>query len=113
MLFVGIDQHKRHLTICTRNIQGGVVQRRQVSTEWSQVDQFLTALQERSNQAGGYVAAMEVCGFNGWLIKRLKQCGCKRVYVISPPPRARQKTDRRDAAKISELLWINRDRIAA
>ncbi|MCK4626493.1 MAG: IS110 family transposase, partial [Phycisphaerae bacterium] len=27
--------------------------------------------------------------------------------------RARQKTDRRDAAKISELLWINRDRIAA
>jgi len=54
-----------------------------------------------------------VCGFNGWLIKRLEQWGCRRVYVISAPERARQKTDRRDAAKLSELLWINRDRIAA
>ena len=35
------------------------------------------------------------------------------MYVISAPDRVRQKTDRRDAAKLSELLWINRDRIAA
>lgn len=55
---------------------------------------------------------VEVCGFNGWLIKRLKQWGCQGVYVISAPDRVRQKTDRRDAAKLSELLWINRDRIS-
>ena len=89
MLFVGIDQHKRHLTICIRNEQGDVALRRQVSTEWERVDQFLGALQERGATGGGYVAVVEVCGFNGWLIKRLKQWGCKRVYVISAPDRVR------------------------
>ena len=58
------------------------------------------------------MAVMEVCGFNGWLIKRLEQWGCKRVCVISAPDRIRQKTHRRDAARLSELLWTNRDRIA-
>ncbi len=113
MLFVGIDQHKRHLTICVRNEQGEIDLRRQVSTRWEEVDRFLASLPERAAEHGGHVAVMEVCGFNGWLIKRLEQWGCKRVYVISAPDRVRQKTDRRDAAKLSELLWINRDRIAA
>ncbi len=113
MLFVGIDQHKRHLTICVRDEQGQITLRRQVSTKWEEVDRFLASLQKRAAEHGGYVAVMEVCGFNGWLIKRLKQCGCRQVCVIKAPDRARQKTDRRDAAKLSELLWINRDRIAA
>ncbi len=113
MLFVGIDQHKRHLTICVRDEQGDIVVRRQVSTQWEEVDRFLVSLHERAAGHGGYVAVMEVCGFNGWLIKRLEQSGCKRVFVIRAPDRVRQKTDRRDAAKLSELLWINRDRIAA
>ena len=112
MFFVGIDQHKRHLTICVRDEQGEIALRRQVSTKWEQVDQFLESLRERAVEHGGYVAVMEVCGFNGWLIKRLEQRGCKRVCVISAPDRVRQKTDRRDAARLSELLWINRDRIA-
>ncbi len=113
MLFVGIDQHKRHLTICVRDEQGEIALRRQVSTKWEEVDRFLASLQQRGAEHGGYVAVMEVCGFNGWLIKRLEQWGCRRVYVIKAPDRVRQKTDRRDAAKLSELLWINRDRIAA
>ncbi len=113
MLYVGIDQHKRHLTICVRDEQGEIALRRQVSTKWEEVDRFLVSLQERAAELGGHVAVMEVCGFNGWLIKRLEQWGCKRVYVISAPDRVRQKTDRRDAARLSELLWINRDRIAA
>jgi len=113
MLFVGIDQHKRHLTVCVRDEQGDIVVRRQVSTQWEEVDRFIVSLQERAAEHGGYVAVMEVCGFNGWLIKRLEQSGCKRVCVIRAPDRVRQKTDRRDAAKLSELLWINRDRIAA
>lgn len=94
MLFVGIDQHKRHLTICVRDEQGEIILRRQVSTKWEEVDRFLALLQERGAEHGGYVAVMEVCGFNGWLIKRLEQWGCKRVYVISAPDRVRQKTDR-------------------
>jgi transposase len=113
MHFVGIDQHKRHLTICVRNEQGNIVMRRQVSTEWEHVDPFLASLQDGAAAIGGYMAVMEVCGFNDWLVKRLNQYGCARVLVISAPERARQKTDRRDAARLSELLWINRDRIAA
>ncbi len=33
MLFGGIDQHKRHLTICVRDEQGEIGSRRQVSTK--------------------------------------------------------------------------------
>lgn len=112
MLYVGIDQHKRHLTVCVRNEQGDIALRRQVSTGWLEVDRFLEALAERSVSEGGYVAIMEVCGFNGWLVKRLERWGCKRVLVIAAPERLRQKTDRRDAAKLSELLWSNRHRLA-
>ena len=113
MLYVGIDQHKRHLTICVRNEQGDVVLRRQVGTGWLEVDRFLESLLERGGSEGGYVAVMEVCGFNDWLMKRLARWGCLQAYVIAAPPRLRNKTDRRDASKLSELLWINRERIAA
>ncbi len=70
MLFVGIDQHKRHLTICVRDEQGGIALRRQVSTKWEEVDRFLVSLRERAAEHGGYVAVMEVCGFNGWPCRR-------------------------------------------
>ena len=113
MMFVGIDQHKRHLTICVRNDQGQIMLRRQVKTRWEQTDCFLEHLRQLSAGRGGYVAVIEVCGFNDWLIERLKQWGCTRVLLIKPPGRVRQKTDRRDAAKLSELLWMNRDRMAA
>ena len=73
MPFVGIDQHERHLTICEREEQGEIALRRQVGTKWEVVDQFLAALQRRAADQDGYVAVVEVCGFNDWLIKRLKQ----------------------------------------
>jgi len=113
MYFVGIDQHKRHLTVCVRDEQGEIVFRRQVSTRWEEVDRFLERLREQVRPCGGYVVMLEVCGFNDWLVERLGHWGCRHTYVISAPDRIRQKTDRRDAAKLSELLWINRDRIAA
>ena len=112
MFYVGIDQHKRHLTICVRNEQGDVALRRQVATGWLEVDRFLESLQDRCMPEGGYVGIMEVCGFNDWLLKRLARWGCTEAYVIAAPPRLRNKTDRRDSAKLSELLWINRERIA-
>ena len=102
MLYVGIDQHERHLTLGARDEQGDMVLRRQVSTQWEKIDPFLEALRSRGDDHGGYVAVVEVCGFNGWLIERLQRWGCQRVYVIKAPDRTRQKTDRRDAAKLSE-----------
>lgn len=112
MLYVGIDQHKRHLTVYVRNEQGDMTLRRQVRTGWQDVDSFLESLLGQSLTEGGYVAVMEVCGFNGWLLQRLARWGCTQAYVITAPPRVRNKTDRRDAAKLSEMLWINRERIA-
>jgi len=113
MLYMGIDLHKRHLTICARDEQGRIVIRRQVSTRWSELDAFLEGVQNSTTGEGGFMVMVEVCGFERWLIERLERYGCKRVCVVAPKERVRQKTDRRDAAKLSELLWINRERVTA
>ena len=40
MLYLGIDQHKRQLTVNLRNAEGAVILQRQVSTEWEKVRAF-------------------------------------------------------------------------
>ena len=55
---------------------------------------------------------MEVCGFNDWLLKLLPEQGCGETIVVQPGAQSSHKTDRRDASALSEVLWINRDRIA-
>ena len=40
MLYIGIDQHRKQLTVCIRNEQGDIILRRQVSTEWDRVRAF-------------------------------------------------------------------------
>src|SRR5579864_363687 len=58
-----------------------------------------------------FVAVLEVCGFNDWLIRMLQDYRCHKVILIQPEDRKKCKTDRRDAAGLSELLWVNRDRL--
>src|SRR5205814_3515601 len=58
-----------------------------------------------------FVAVLEVCGFNDWLIRMLQEYRCHKVILIQPDERKKCKTDRRDAAALSELLWVNRDRM--
>lgn len=58
------------------------------------------------------MAIVEVCGFNDWLLERLTEAGCREVVLIHPGKRSKRKTDRRDAQALSELLWINRLRLA-
>jgi len=41
----------------------------------------------------------------------LHDYGCHKVILIQPDDRKKRKTDRRDAAALSELLWANRDRL--
>src|SRR5262249_2042863 len=36
-----------------------------------------------------------------------------KVILIQPEERKKRKTDRRDAAALSELLWVNRNRLLA
>lgn len=114
MLYLGIDQHARQITISLRNEDGDVLQCRQVSTQPEKVDAFFAQLtRERLRGDESFVAILEVCGFNDWLIRMLQDYRCQKVIVIQPDDRKKQKTDRRDAATLSELLWVNRDRLLA
>ena len=111
MFYLGIDQHRKQLTICLRDEGGNVVLRRQVSTEWERIREFLHEVDNRCVDAGGYVAVVEVCGFNDWLLKLLPEYGCRELVLVQPEERDRRKTDRRDSHRLSELLWINRERL--
>ena len=103
MLYLAIDQHRKQLTVNLRNEAGDVILKRQVSTEWKRV-----RLPE-----GGFVTIVEVCGFNDWFLKLLAEFGCREVVLVQPEKRTKNKTDRRDANALGELLWTNRQRLLA
>src|SRR6516225_2497212 len=112
MFYLGIDQHARQITISLRDEGGDVVQARQVSTQPEKVQAFFQQLtRERLHDGESFVAVLEVCGFNDWLIGMLHEYRCRKVILIQPEERKLRKTDRRDAAALSELLWANRDRL--
>src|SRR5262249_25492666 len=112
MLYLGIDQHARQITISLRDENGDVVQARQVSTQPEKINAFFQQLTpERLHKEEPFVAVLEVCGFNDWLIRMLNDYRCHKVILIQPDERKKHKTDRRDAAALSELLWVNRDRL--
>jgi transposase len=112
MLYLGIDQHARQITISLRDEQGDVLQARQVSTQPEKIQAFFQQLtRERLPANESFVAVLEVCGFNDWLIRMLHDYRCHKVILIQPEDRKLRKTDRRDAAALSELLWVNRDRL--
>ena len=110
MLYLGIDQHHRQITVSLRDDCGSVILRRQVSTQPEKVRVFFRQLCEQAG-AGGFMAILEVCGFNDWLIRMLGEFGCREVVLIHPDKRSKRKTDRRDAANLSEMLWINGERL--
>src|SRR5262245_22892514 len=112
MLYLGIDQHARQITISLRDESGDVVMARQVSTRPEKIQEFFQRLTRERLKAGeSFVAVLEVCGFNDWLIRMLRDYRCHKVILIQPDDRKIRKTDQRDAAALSELLWINRDRL--
>jgi len=114
MLYLGIDQHARQITVSLRDEKGDVVLARQVSTRPTKINEFFQRLtRERLRSDESFMAVLEVCGFNDWLIRMLKDFRCCQVILIQPEERKKQKTDRRDAAALSELLWVNRGRLLA
>jgi transposase len=109
MLYVGIDLHLKQLTICIRDESGAITLRRQVSTRPAKIREFLDELAQHED---GYVALLEVCGFHDWLVRLLQaEAACRDAVVIQPQRRSKNKTDRRDANHLSELLWVNRQRL--
>ncbi len=113
MLYLGIDQHRKQLTVSVRNEAGDAVVRRQVSTEWGRVRGFFDELRRLAQPDGGFAAIVEVCGFNDWLLKMLTEYGCRETVLIQVGKRSKKKTDRRDAHQLSGLLWVNRGRLLA
>lgn len=111
MLYLAIDQHRKQLTVNIRNEEGDVLVKRQVSTEWERVRAFFDDLRARAVPEGGFVAILEICGFNDWLLEMLEEYGCLETVVIQPEKRSNKKTDRRDADALGVLLWVNRSRL--
>lgn len=107
MLYLGIDQHSNQITIALFDESGNLRQRRQVSTQPEKTKAFLDELRQQDQ----FMAIVEVCGFNDWLISMLHECGCHEIVLIHPDRASKRKTDRRDAYKLAELLWLNRQRL--
>ena len=73
MLYLGIDQHARQITISLRDESGDVLMARQVSTKPEKIHEFFQRLtRERLHNDESFVAVLEVCGFNDWLIRMLR-----------------------------------------
>lgn len=113
MLYLAIDQHRKQLTVNLRQEDGDVLLRRQVSTRWTEVRAFLADVQARSAAVGGYLVIVEVCGFNDWLLVLLQEYGARDIVLLHPDKPPSHKTDRRDANRLGELLWVNRERLLA
>jgi len=112
MLYLGIDQHARQITVSLRDDSGDVLEARQVSTQPEKINAYFQGLTRECLRKGeSFVAVLEVCGFNDWLIRMLRDYRCHKVILIQPEDRKKCKTDRRDAGALSELLWANRDRL--
>ena len=102
MLYLGIDQHARQITISLRDENGDVLQARQVSTQPEKINTFFQQLTDGRLYADpSFIAVLEVCGFNDWLIRMLRDYRCHKVILIQPDERKKCKTDRRDAASLS------------
>ncbi len=110
MLYLAIDQHAKQITVCVRNEEGETVLRRQVSTRPEKIEAFFGQLTEMDAE---FMAILEVCGFNDWLIEELRKWKCREIVLIHPEKPSKKKTDRRDAQKLADLLWLNRQRLAA
>ena len=108
MLYLAIDQHSKQLTVNLRDEAGDVRLRRQVSTKRMGMEEFG---QQLAAYGEPYVAIVEVCGFNDWLLQWLPQHGCQEIVLVQPDRRSKKKTDHRDANALGELLWINRQRL--
>ncbi len=72
MLYLGIDQHARQVTISILNEDGDVIQARQVSTRPEKINEFFGKLtRERLRDGESFVAVWEASRFGDWLIDML------------------------------------------
>lgn len=110
MLYIGIDQHSKQITVCVRNQEGDAILRRQVSTRPEKIAAFFEQIMELDPE---FMALLECCGFNDGLLEELRKYNCREIVLIHPEKLSKKKTDQRDARMLADLLWLNRERLAA
>ncbi len=66
MLYFGIDQHRKQLTVNIRDERGDVVLKRQVRTQWDRVRRFFHELRERAEPECGFLAIVEIWWYALW-----------------------------------------------
>lgn len=72
MFYLAVDQHARQITISLRDEQSDVVQARRVSTQPEKIQEFFERLRQDYLRDGElFLAVVEVCGFNDWLLEAL------------------------------------------
>ena len=80
-----------------------MIVRRQVSTQPDKVRAFLDDVRRQSGDEG-FLAVVEVCGFNDWLTELLPEFGCREVVLIHPDKRSKRKTDRQPERKRTSAI---------
>jgi len=103
MLYVGLDIHTTHITMCVLNGDGKVVKRCQVR----QVDQMMRVLERLAER---FEVCFEASCSYGCFYELLTPIA-SRVVVAHPGLlklifRSTQKNDRRDAEKLAKLLYL-------
>jgi len=92
-LYLGIDQHKSQITVNLRSEDGDVILQRQVSTRWEKIRAFFDDLAQRAGAEGGFMAIVEVCGMNPWLIEMFQEYGCCEIVITQLDHRPKKNTD--------------------
>jgi hypothetical protein len=103
MLYLGIDQHKRQLTVNLRSEDGSVILKRQVSTHWDKVRAFFADLAEKAGAAGGFLAILEVCGMKAKAVARGGLAVGQPVGMASRRRAAQGSAERLASAPSAEL----------
>ncbi len=88
MLYLGIDQHAMQLTVDLSDENGDLLLHRQVKTDWNSLRKFFAGLRKRAEPEGGFMAIVEVCGFNNYLLNLLDEYGCAHTIVVQPEERS-------------------------
>ncbi len=83
MLYLGIDLHRKQMTVSLRNEGGDVLLRRRVSTQWPKLEEFREQLHQFAAADEKYVAIVVVCGFHDWLVRWLpRDKRCQMLLVV-------------------------------
>ena len=104
MLYVGLDIHSKHISICILNDNGKIQQRLKVR----QVDQMMNVLENLNDRfAVCYEASCGYGHYHDLFIPLATRVAVAHPGLLKLIYRSKKKNDRRDAEKLAKLLYID------